>query len=257
MRVSKWTPLTTLKLILHLIDTITERRPSIDITEKLLRVALFSDSLQLTAVDGRTDSIVRARQELARILRVARKKGVIQVFLSEALFVIALAISIYGAFGEIGNNQTAHELGIGLLLSWLPILVLSSIVDRNPVAADEICRQLNDLIFHVRTALLDTERRGSCTRATGQTQSDFERTKFLEDDSFPDKLFVQFAGQGRVRWHVGDAVCLNKYHSYSKSLPERVREFDPFEHGTCLDRRSRKGLDGRFGSGKDADDLRC
>ena len=217
MHVSKWTPLTTLELILHLTDTIKERLPRIDVAEKLLRVALFSDSLQLTAVDGREDSIVLARQELARMLRIGRKKGVIQVFLSEALFVIALAISIYGAFGEIGNNQTAHELGIGLLLSWLPVLVLSSIVDRNPVAADEICRQLNDLVFHVRTSLLDTERRGSCTRAIGQTHKDFEWTKSLEDDSFPDEFFVQFAGQGRVRWHVGDAVCVHKCHSYSKS----------------------------------------
>ena len=201
-----------LKLTFIRIDTIKERLPSIDVAERLLRIALFSDSLQLTAADDRTDSIVRTREELARILRVGRKKGVIAVFLSEALFVIALAISIYGAYGDIGNNETAHELGIGLLLSWLPILVLSSIVDRNPVAAEEICRQLNKFISNIRIALLDTERRDSYTRAIGQTQNDFEWTRFLEDDIFPNAFFVRFAGQGRIRWHVSDALHLGKRH---------------------------------------------
>lgn len=68
---------------------------------------------------------------------------------------IALAISIYAAFSEIGSNETAHDLGLGLLLAWLPILVLSSITDRNPVATDEIRQQLNKLLDLVRTALLD------------------------------------------------------------------------------------------------------
>ena len=173
---------------------------NIDAAEKLLRIALFSDSLRLTAADDRTDSLIRTRQEIARVIRSGRKKGVIQVFLSEALFVVALAISIYGAFNEIGSNETAHELGIGLLLSWLPILVLSSATDRNPVAADEIRQQLNNLLDLVRTALLDTGRRESYIKAIGKTESEFTWTKSLENDH--KSFFTQFAGQGRVRWHV-------------------------------------------------------
>lgn len=177
--------------------------PSIDAAEKLLRIALFSDSLQLTAADDRTDSLLKQREELARTLRVWRRKGVIEVFLSEALFVIALAISIYAAFGQIGSNETAIELGLGLFLAWLPIFVLSSISDRNPVAADEIRHQLNNLLDLVRTALLDPERKESYIKTIGKTEDDFAWTKFLEDEHyFPNAFFTQFAGQGRSRWHV-------------------------------------------------------
>ena len=146
---------------------------SIYADEKLLRIALFSESLQLTAADDRTDNVFRTRQELARIVRVGRKRGVVGIFLSEGLFVTALAISIYGAFGRIGNNETAHELGIGLLLSWLPMLVLSSITDRNPVATDEIRQQLNNFLSLVRTALLETERRESYIKTSGKTEDKF------------------------------------------------------------------------------------
>lgn len=169
----------------------------------MLRIALFSDSLQLTAADDRTDSLIRTRQELARFVRIGRKKGVIGVFLSEALFVIALAISIYAAFSEIGSNETAHDLGLGLLLAWLPILVLSSITDRNPVATDEIRQQLNKLLDLVRTALLDPKRRESYINIIGRTEDDFAWTKFLGDEHyFHNAFFTQFAGQGRLRWHV-------------------------------------------------------
>ena len=116
---------------------------------------------------------------------------------------IALAISIYGAFGEIGNNEIAHDLGIGLLLSWLPILVLSSITDRNPVAADEIRQQLNNLLDLVRSALLDSERRESYITTIGRSEDDFAWTKKLGDEPYGHySFFTQFAGQGRVRWHV-------------------------------------------------------
>lgn len=180
--------------------------PSIDAAEKLLRIALFSDSLQLTAADDRTDNLIRTRQELARVVRIGRKRGVVGVFLSKRLFVIALAISVYGAFSRIGNNETAHVLGIGLLLSWLPILVLSSITDRNPVATDEIRQQLNNFVNLARTALLDTERRESYIKTIGKTEDKFAWTKLLEDDHHA--FFIEFAGQGRVRWHVGSLGTL-------------------------------------------------
>ncbi len=183
--------------------------PSIDAAEKLLRIALFSDSLQLTTANDRTDSLTRTRQELARRVRIGRKKGVVEVFLSEALFVIALAISIYAAFTEIGNNETAHDLGLGLLLTWLPILVLSSITDRNPVAPDEIRQQLNNLLELVRDALLDPERRESYIKIIGKTEDDFNWTSLLENDHFfHNAFFAHFAGQGRFRWHVGNPRVL-------------------------------------------------
>ena len=36
------------------------------------------------------------------------------------------------AFNQLGGNAIAHDLALGLLLTWLPILMLMTIIDRNP-----------------------------------------------------------------------------------------------------------------------------
>lgn len=212
-----------------------------DAAQKLLCIALFSDCLQPTAADERANSLIRRREELARIVRRGRKKGVIEVFLSEALFMIALAISIYAFFNETGSTKTVHELGIGLLLSWLPVLVLSSITDRNPVAADEIRHQLNSFLDLVRNALLDPARRDLYIKAIGGTEDEFTWTKYLEDD--PKIIFTQFAGQGRVRWHVGD-FDTPVTATLSNLTPARLCQFNPCQHGTRLYRGLWTRLDG-------------
>ena len=89
--------------------------------EKLLRIALFSDELPMSAKASLTD----LRKKLAETTRAFRKKGVIPVFVSTLWFLLALAISIQGAFGKIGDNEAAHDLALGLLLAFLPIFVLS------------------------------------------------------------------------------------------------------------------------------------
>lgn len=154
---------------------------------------------------------------------------------------IALAVSIYAFFNETGSNKTVHELGIGLLLSWFPVLVLSSIADRNPVAADEIRRQLNNLVDLVRTALLDPSRRCLYIKAVGSTEDEFTWTKYLEDD--PETFFTQFAGQGRVRWHVGNSDS-SITATFSNHTPARLCQFNPCQPGTRLYCRSWKRLDG-------------
>ena len=175
----------------------------IDPAEKLLRIALFSDSLHLTPAKDRTDSLVKKRQDLARFVRTGRKRGVIQVYVSILLFVIALAVSVQASFSQLGDNEIAHDLALGLLLAWLPIFVLASITDRNPVATDEIRSQLNELLNLVRTALIDPDVRHSYIKAIGRAEEDFAWTKVLEnDDFFRHDFLVQFGGQGRVRWHV-------------------------------------------------------
>lgn len=80
--------------------------PSIE-AEKLLRVALFSDTLRLsdapqflsqtglTDLDGMPKSeLVERRRSLAQSLREYRRKGVVPVFFSFMWFFFALAISI-------------------------------------------------------------------------------------------------------------------------------------------------------------------
>ena len=66
--------------------------------------------------------LVKRRTNLAQELRAGRKKGVVPVFVSFLWFVFALALSIQLSFSSLGNNETAHNLAIGLLTGWLPIM---------------------------------------------------------------------------------------------------------------------------------------
>lgn len=75
-------------------------------------------------------------QAMASQLRVLRSLGVYPTFLSILLFCIAYAISVFMAFGNIGDRTTTHSLAVGILISWLPNLLLFAIIDRNPISAE-------------------------------------------------------------------------------------------------------------------------
>ena len=62
--------------------------------ERLLRVALFSDSLQLEVVEDESRNLVKRRRKLAKSLREGRKKGVVPVFISLLWFLFSLVVSI-------------------------------------------------------------------------------------------------------------------------------------------------------------------
>lgn len=174
--------------------------------EKLLRIALFSDSLRLTLAQVGTQSLVERRSDLAERIRQGRKKGVVPVFVSLMWFLFSLAISIQAAFGQIGENATAHSLAMGCLLGFIPVLIMTGIVDRNPVSARSVRLELNSLLDDVRSALLDPDLRNTYMRVTGRTQQDFAWTNALNnEDFFHQDFFTQFAGQGRIRWHYGVA----------------------------------------------------
>lgn len=72
---------------------------------------------------------------LAFQLRMYRRRGVYPMLLNLVVFVAAFFISVGLAFSELGTWNTAHALALGLLLSWLPVLVLFSIIDRNPISS--------------------------------------------------------------------------------------------------------------------------
>lgn len=75
-------------------------------------------------------------QEMAFQLKMLRRRGVYPTFLSIFLFFIAYAVSLVLAFAAMGERTTAHSLAFGILISWFPLLVLFTILDRNPVSAD-------------------------------------------------------------------------------------------------------------------------
>lgn len=110
------------------------------------------------------------------------------------------------AFGSIGDNKTAHNLAIGFLTGWLPIMVLASTVDWNVVSADSIQTRLNILLEDVRLALLDHGTRADYMRITNTRSEDFAWCKSLEDENvFNGQFFTAFSGQGRRHWHYGVA----------------------------------------------------
>jgi hypothetical protein len=124
-------------------------------------------------------------------------------------FLFAFALSVEGAFGHIGENATAHDLALGCLLAWFPILIMGSIVDRNPIAAESIRKKLNALVDHVRHAIRNKQRRDDFVD-TFRDHKDFTNFKIRvdyvaegEDDMY--EFFEEFAGQARVRWHYGAA----------------------------------------------------
>ncbi|KAF1950600.1 hypothetical protein CC80DRAFT_482449 [Byssothecium circinans] len=175
-------------------------------TEGLLRIVLFSKDLKLTDTDK---TLRQMRRILARELREMRRRGVVPVFVSILWFLFAFALSIQAAFGDFGENRTAHDLALGCLLAWFPILIMSSIVDRNPIAANAIRRKLNALVDHVRHALRDETHRNDFLKSFAD-QPEFHSLKLWVENvankaEFMDEFFVDFAGQARIRWHYGAA----------------------------------------------------
>ncbi|EKG16653.1 hypothetical protein MPH_06107 [Macrophomina phaseolina MS6] len=177
--------------------------------EGLLRVVLFSKDLRLRGKDGREKRLNDMRQNLARKFRAARRRGTVPVFVSTGWFLFSLGISIQSSFGQMGENATAHDLALGLLLAWLPVLILCSIVDRNPVAAEDVRKKLNKLIDTVCQALQDEQIRKEYVKAF-KGQAEYMRMEawlrqISRQSEYMQNFFVDFAGQGRVRWHYGAA----------------------------------------------------
>ncbi|KAK8208025.1 hypothetical protein M8818_004063 [Zalaria obscura] len=174
-------------------------------SEGLLRIVLFSKDLKLLDPSRTLDE---RRRAMAQEMREGRRRGVVPVFISTMWFLFSLAISIQSAFGYLGSNATAHDLALGCLLSWMPVLILCSIVDRNPVASEDIRNKLNDLVDIVRQSLIDDTIRDkfieSCPRETVEDMRLWIETIAAHCPKM-DHFFQDFAGQGRVRWHYGAA----------------------------------------------------
>jgi hypothetical protein len=131
------------------------------------------------------------------------------VFVSIMWFLFAFALSIEGAFNDLGQNTTAHDLALGCLLAWFPILIMGSIVDRNPIAAEAIRKKLNALVDHVRNALHSEEHRNDFMK-TFRDHDDFKKLEARVEavgnaEENEHEFFEEFAGQARVRWHYGAA----------------------------------------------------
>ena len=144
--------------------------------ETILRVGLFD----------RNPEIQQMRAKVATSIRRERRRGAVQVLVSLAWFLVAMGISINKAFGDLGEGATAHNLALGLLMSWLPVLIAATIVDRNPMDAHYVRAKLNKYFRDIEAV---------------------EPPNIFPGAHEP-KVLGEFAGQGRVRWHYGVAHSL-------------------------------------------------
>jgi hypothetical protein len=117
------------------------------------------------------------------------------------------------AFGDLGSNLQAHNLAMGLFVSWLPILILCSILDRNPVASDDIQRKLNKFVDLVCDSLLDTETRQAYITSFRDLPQSQQMAYWVEKiatkaEYVRGDYFRGFAGQARTRFHYGAAYAI-------------------------------------------------
>lgn len=180
--------------------------------ERLIRIVLFSNDIKLP---GRKQSLAQLRRETAASLREGRRRGIVPVYISLLWFISSLAITIINAFAKLGQNTQAHDLAMGLLLSWVPVLILTSIVDRNPVTADDTQRRLNVLVDTVREALRDVQNQQAVILHGGGWSEEYGWLQTIQDDATFSPYFRKFAGQGRERMQVGVASPILSALEYS------------------------------------------
>lgn len=80
-----------------------------------------------------TEELLRA---MAHQMRRSRRLGVWATSASILLFFVAYAVSVVLAFGDLGERTTTHSLAFGILITWFPLLLFFSILDRNPNSAE-------------------------------------------------------------------------------------------------------------------------
>jgi len=141
-------------------------------------------------------------QELAYQLRMNRRRAVLPLSLSLIWFYVSFVISIVIAFEDLGDNTTAHSLALGLLLSWLPSLVLVTIIDRNPITATRCKVLIERWLYNCDKLLHDNDKRW--------TEGDHN---FIVGD---------FIGQGRYPGYRGVGITVLHWMEDNRITPNGV-----------------------------------
>lgn len=87
------------------------------------------------------DDVQLTRQFLLALafeLRMLRRRAVIPTLASLGVFLVAFIFSIVLAFADLGEDNSPFSLSFGLLMTWLPLLVVFTTVDRNPVSSERV-----------------------------------------------------------------------------------------------------------------------
>lgn len=86
--------------------------------------------------DAATIYTINLLTVIAHQLRMHRRRAVIPIMLNLCTFLITLVFSIVLSFAQVGEHTKVDMLVLGLLFTWLSMLVIFTNVDRNPVSAD-------------------------------------------------------------------------------------------------------------------------
>jgi hypothetical protein len=89
--------------------------------------------------DNSGEAVIMTKDLLSTVahqLRMLRRRAVMPTMASLGTFLIAFVFSVVLSFAQVGDYTRVDPLVLGLLFSWLPVLVIFTIVDRNPVSSD-------------------------------------------------------------------------------------------------------------------------
>ncbi|KAJ6261046.1 Dehydrogenase citC [Drechslerella dactyloides] len=143
-----------------------------DLTSEELVMAVERALFSREVVNGL--DLVEERRSIASELRDRRKRGEVPILLGLGGFFFAMAVAIKKAF-DVGDNEraTAFNVGLGLLVGWLPVLYLAAVVDSDHDNKPDFALRFNKLV--------------SACHSNGD---------FID-------IFGDGKGQGRGRWHYG------------------------------------------------------
>ncbi|KAM7210408.1 hypothetical protein V8F06_014212 [Rhypophila decipiens] len=93
------------------------------------------------------------RQLLVQVafqLRMLRRRGVIPMLANLGTFLVAFIFSVVLAFASLGDGSNSNfSLAFGLLVTWLPLLVVFTIVDRNPISSERTAEIISRWLYNV------------------------------------------------------------------------------------------------------------
>ncbi|KAK4224264.1 hypothetical protein QBC38DRAFT_458481 [Podospora fimiseda] len=189
---------------------------------------------------------------LASQLRILRRRGVIPMMLSLGTFLVAAIISVYLAFGDAGEGPDSTSLTFGLVYCWVPMLVICTIIDRNPVSSDRTRELMSRWLFNVEAVRqwkiggAQDNTQPVWWRGTRGPNTNGQQQEILLDDDMPDKFKVgEFIGQGRQMHYCG---LTSAVLSCSPVEPEKINDnniAEPLGQYERLATRVLKRLKGR------------
>ncbi|KAG9244386.1 hypothetical protein BJ878DRAFT_506442 [Calycina marina] len=171
-------------------------------------------------------------QNLAFQLRCNRRRGVFPVLINVAWFIVAFAFSLVTAFANLGDNTTAHSLALGIFVAWLPVLICSTIMDRNPTASTR-CRVLID------RWLYQCEQISNCPQGSEPAWWEPPNRQMNLPGSDMDMTVGDYIGQGRRLRYCGVTNALleivEKYAPSDSGRASRSQRFQDYQRAMTLE----------------------